>query len=155
MKHLRTLTLVLLAGGIATAQGRDIRKEIEQKMDEIAKLMRQSEELLLEITNVDRLVAQQEDVVRKLKELEPPPRPATPAANAERQKKRRALEEEQSEVVRKLQNMFDRQKQSGEMTVEQLAKISSTSSGRRATDFHSLLLEPRDRLLAQVALQQQ
>ncbi|MGH7162664.1 MAG: hypothetical protein ACREID_04210, partial [Planctomycetota bacterium] len=87
-------------GGAAAAQGGV--PDVKKKLEEIADLMRQSERLLLEITQIDRVVESQDEIVRKLKELEDDaprsPAAAPPPADEERERARRELQEKQAEV---------------------------------------------------------
>jgi hypothetical protein len=107
---------------LAAAQGHDMREEMKKKMDEISRLMRESEKLLLEITKVDRLVAQQQEIVRELEGLVPPPRDDA-AAQAAHEKKVDELKRQQSEAARRLSELFDGQRQRAETTVRQLEQL--------------------------------
>lgn len=114
MRHVMTIcAALLLCGGFARAQGGAPEEEMKKRMEEIARLMRDSERLLLEITQVDRLIEQQEEIVRKLEALEPPPT----EAQAEE------LRRKQEEVARKIQELFQGQKQTAELTVKQLEDL--------------------------------
>lgn len=99
------------ACGAARAQGSP-EEEMKKRMEEIARLMRESEKLLLEITQVDRLVDRQREIVEKLKELEPPQQDAAAELKAK-----------QEEIERKIQELFRDQQQKGEMTVKQLEEL--------------------------------
>ena len=124
MNRLGTTCLaLLLCCGLATAQESALREKIKKQMEEISGLMRESERLLLAITRIDRLVKAQEDIARKLKELDPPREQADAAATA---KQRNDLENKQQDIQRKLQELFSGQQQSAEKAAEQLQKLLLT-----------------------------
>ena len=133
MNRMIPTTLVLLVLGLtlpakpARAQGRNMREEMRKRMEEISRLMRESEKLLLEITRVDRLVRRQAKIVEELKRLEPPDRPkssdAAGEAKKERQKRGEELKGKQAEVARQLNQLFDGQKQRGEGAARELMEL--------------------------------
>jgi len=153
MRHVRTglaatcASLLLFAfpqAGVAVAQdphggGDSMEAELRKKAEEISRLMRESEQLLLRITRVDELVARQEEIARRLADLqrEPPPTPATtdPAetpeeARARRDRERAELEQQQAEIERRLGELFDRQSQAGKESVAKLIELlASLPSG--------------------------
>jgi hypothetical protein len=118
---IQVLAALCLATGLATAQGHDMRAQIEQKMREISQLMRESERLLLEITHVDRLVGRQQEIVRELEKLQQ--QPPSEAAAAQREERRRELQGRQQEVQRKLEEMLGDQERQAQLTVTQLEEL--------------------------------
>jgi len=147
MRHVRTgfaatcASLLLFAfpqAGVAVAQdphGGDsgsMEAELRKKAEEISRLMRESEQLLLSITRVDDLVARQEEIARRLAELQrdPPPTPATtdPAetpeeARARRERERAELEQQNADIRRRLGELFERQSKAGEESVAKLIEL--------------------------------
>ena len=117
-------TALLLCSTLAQAQGQNMRAEMRKRMEEISRLMRESERLLLEITRVDRLVAKQQAIVRELEKLEPPKTPKKDdPASAARQQKAEKLRKQQAEAARRLAELFDGQKKRGERTVFELGQL--------------------------------
>lgn len=120
--RLLTIALALLVpGAFAAAQGHSPQEEMRRKMEEIAQLMRESERLLLEIAKADRLIAAQEEIVRRLQELEPPPSEAT--GDRDLEKEREELRRQQAEIERKLSELLSGQKQRGQSAVERLREL--------------------------------
>jgi len=120
------LAALLLAAGNAAAQENAMVEKLRKQAEEVARLMRESERMLLEITRVDRMVETQEQIVDELRKLvppEPPPEGAAGGADEETARKRQQLEEKQAELSRRLEHMLSGQKQSAEMTVKQLEEL--------------------------------
>lgn len=119
-----TLGLLLCAGPLA-AQGQAMEEDLRRRADEIARLMRESERLLLELTRVERLVAAQEDIVRRLRELEPPTPPGEAGTEDAEERRRRAeeLRAQQADIERQLQEMLRNQQAAGARTVEELQRL--------------------------------
>ncbi|MHC4340363.1 MAG: hypothetical protein ACYSX0_09160 [Planctomycetota bacterium] len=115
------LTVLALLPCVPAARAQDQMGKMRQKMEEISRLMRESEELLLQLTKVDRLIAGQQELIRKLKELEPPLE--TASAEEAREKKRSELRNKQREIEQNLQQMLENQEQICELTVEELQKL--------------------------------
>ncbi len=115
------LAALVLCSTLAQAQGEDMRDKMRKRMEEISRLMRESERLLLDITKVDRLVARQQEIVRELEKLEPPKQ--NDPASAARQKRAEELNQQQAEAARRLSELFDGQKQRGERTVAELMAL--------------------------------
>ena len=120
-----TLAALVFCSTLAQAQGGDMQKNMREKMrkrmEEISRLMRESERLLLDITKVDRLVARQQAIVRELEKLEPPKQ--NDPASAARAKKAEDLRQQQAEAARRLSELFDGQRQRGERTVAELMDL--------------------------------
>jgi len=137
---LRTLAAVVFACGLASAQGADMREQLEKKMDDISQLMRDSEKRLLELANVDRIVEQQEEIVRRLEDLIPPQPPSDAEAARKLQEDKQELEKEQQEIGRRLQELVQGQEQAAQMTVKQLMELlqslprQQNQSGRKGED---------------------
>jgi hypothetical protein len=126
MTHFVATTLLLLAGaGIATAQedAGDVRRKLEKQMEEITRLMRDSERHLLELTRVDRVATEQAGIVERLKKLLDEPPPPDGDAAAAREQKKQELEREQAEIQRRIQALMENQKRLGELSAEQLRKL--------------------------------
>jgi len=121
----RILIALVLCSTLATAQDHSsIQEKIKKQMEEITQLMRESERWLLEMTQVDRVVNTQEEIVEEMKKLldkEPPN--MTPEQRAQRQQQKQQLEQKQTETVRKLDEMLKGQEQSADMTVKQLQEL--------------------------------
>lgn len=125
------LAALLVAARPAGAQpGGDLEAEMRKKMEEISRLMRDSERRLLEMTHVDRIVDQQEEIVSRLRELLPPEEAERQAAE-EMRKRREQLEQSQQELSRKIQELLDGQKNAGEQTVKQLQELLKNLPRRR------------------------
>jgi len=107
--------------------GENEMQKMRKSMDEIANLMRASEQLLLDVSNVDRLVQSQKDVDAKLQELlkdPPPPQQANASQAAEqRRQKQEQLEKKQGELKEKLQRLLQGQGQSGQALERSLAEL--------------------------------
>jgi len=114
------MTAVLLCSTLAQAQGQNMREEMKKRMEEISRLMRESERLLLEITKVDRLVAKQQAILRELKKLEPPKQDKP---SAQRKQKADDLKKKQADAARQLSELFDGQRQRGKRTVTELQAL--------------------------------
>ena len=113
---------VALMAGLASAQSAEMRKKLEKQMEEISRLMRDSERRLLELTKVDRIASQQTEIVKRLEELLPDAKqPPEQAAKAAKQKEE--LEKKQGELQRKLADLLDGQKNAGEMSVQELRNL--------------------------------
>jgi hypothetical protein len=120
---MRTLAVVLLCCGFAAAQDSALREKLQKQMEEISRLMRDSEGKLLEMTRVDTIVEAQSRIVDELQKLLDQPPPATNAAAEEREKQRQELEEQQEEITRKLKEMFEGQERSAGQTVKELQEL--------------------------------
>ncbi len=126
-----TLALPMLAlfATPAAAQEGDPRAEMKQKMEEIARLMRESERGLLDISRLGRLLEEQAAIVEKLKQLEPPEAGSAAASaektpeQAEREKQQQRLRERQRAVAERLKKLFEDQKGSAERSVEEIEKL--------------------------------
>jgi len=120
----RTSLTLLLAAGIAAAQGGAIDDKIREQVAEISRLMRESERLLLEITRVDRLVETQKQIEEEMKKLLPPEQPAEGGAGADEQaQKRQQLEAKHAEISQRLQEMLQGEREKAAMTVQQLEEL--------------------------------
>ena len=104
---MRTLAVVFLCCGLVAAQDSALREKLQKQMEEISRLMRDSEGKLLEMTRVDTIVETQARVVDELQKLLDKPPPATNAAVEQREKRRQELEAQQEDIARKLKEMFD------------------------------------------------
>ena len=122
MSSFRIATAMLLACGLAAAQGEDIKEKIKKQMEEISRLMRDSERRLLELTRVDRIAAQQQEIVERLDKLLPDPE-RSPEQAADAEKQRDELEKKQTELQRKLDELKETQRKAGELSVEELKKL--------------------------------
>jgi len=120
---IRSLPFVLAASVAARAQGEDPREEIRKKMEEISTLMRESEQLLLELSKVDRLVQSQQEVVEKLRELDDSPPPAGQAESTQRDEQRRNLQESQEKIRQKLAELTEGQQKRGEQLVRSIEEL--------------------------------
>jgi hypothetical protein len=120
---MRILAVVFLFCGFAAAQDSALREKLQKQMEEISRLMRDSEGRLLEMTRVDTIVEAQERIVDELQKLLDQPPPATKAAAEEREKRRRELEEQQEEIAKKLREMFEGQERSAGQTVKELQEL--------------------------------
>jgi hypothetical protein len=129
----------ILLGSVAIparAQGHSQTAEIKKKMEDISRLMRESERLLLEMTMIDRLVEQQRRVIEELKKLETPkeeqPSEATPQKDpkadpnqeqAAEKQMRDDLVKKQRELRKKLEDLFKNQDAASKMSVTQLEEL--------------------------------
>jgi chromosome segregation ATPase len=124
---MRNLTVALLVcGGVAVAQESALQDKLKKQMEEISRLMRDSERRLLEMTKVDVVVEKQRQIVAELRKLleQPPPTADHAAAQGqERDRRKEELEQQQAELVRKLEEIFEGQKQSAEQTVKELEEL--------------------------------
>ena len=120
---MRTLAVLVLCCGFAAAQDSALRAKLQKQMEEISRLMRDSEGKLLEMTRVDTIVEAQARIVDELQKLLDQPPPATKAATEEREKRRQELEEQQEEIAKKLRDMFEGQEQSAGQTVKELQEL--------------------------------
>jgi hypothetical protein len=120
---MRALVVILACCSIAAAQGSAVREKLQKQMEEISRLMRDSEGRLLEMTRVDAIIEKQEQVVEELKKLLDKPPPATDAATEQVEKRRQELEAQQEEIQRRLEEMFEGQKKSAIRTVEELREL--------------------------------
>ena len=123
-------------GGHAGGAGAE---DIGKKMSEISRLMRESERLLLEMTKIEQIVAQQRRVVEQLEKLKTPkqddPAGGTNAGQkqAEKQKQeqqqaaekkqREQLQQKQAELRRKLENLFKNQDRASSGSVTALEEL--------------------------------
>ena len=137
MKHPVLILSLVVIGAVAgaptaDAQGHSAGAKIKKQMEEISRLMRESERLLLQMTKVDRLVEQQRRVIEELEKLKTPKaeEPAGSAENADeakqekaKQEKRRALQEKQNELRRKLEDLFKNQDEASNRSVLQLEQL--------------------------------
>jgi len=120
----RTLSALLLAGGIAAAQQGSAEEAMRKQVAEISRLMRESERLLLEITRVDRLVETQKQVEEELKKLLPPEQQGQGDAGAEqRAQQRQQLEAKDREISERLEKMLTGEREKAALTVEELEKL--------------------------------
>ena len=123
----RILTWLLATAGLATAQEGAIQDKLREQAAEVARLMRESERMLLEITRVERIVETQDKIVDELRKLLPPEQPPEGGAAGEeadeQARKRQQLEARQAELTRQLEQMLEGQKQSADMTVKQLEEL--------------------------------
>ncbi len=112
-------------GGPGAPGGGDPREEIKKRMDEISNLMRASELLLLEVSNVDRLVQSQKAVDAELQKLlkDPPQQSDTAPAAEARREKQDQLEKKQGDLKEKLQRLLQGQGQSGKALERSLAEL--------------------------------
>jgi len=140
MKHPILIVSLVLIGAIAgaptaDAQGHSAGAKIKKQMEDISRLMRESERLLLQMTKIDRLVEQQRRVVEELEKLKTP-KADTPAGSSDavedaekakrekaKQQKRRELQEKQNDLRRKLEDLFKNQDQASRMSVKQLEQL--------------------------------
>jgi len=127
---LRIAVALALLAGASFAQGpSSMQEKLRRQMEDISQLMRESERLLLEIAQSDKLADRQAELVRKLEELEreKPPRDAAAAEAKKRleetREKQEELRQQQKEINRKLNELLQNQKQSSEMTVEKLVTL--------------------------------
>jgi len=120
---MRTLAVVFLCCGFAAAQDSALREKLQKQMEEISRLMRDSEGKLLEMTRVDTVVETQARIVDELQKLLDQAPPATNAAAEEREKRRQELEEQQEEIARKLKELFEGQERSAGQTVKELQEL--------------------------------
>ena len=125
MKTLLTaLAGVLCFGSVAAAQGpADQRAEMEKRMKEITRLMRESEQLLHEMTKVDRVVQRQREIIEELKKLQEPPPNADARARQAAQQQREKLEKKQKETEERIRKLFEGQKSASDMSVQELVKL--------------------------------
>lgn len=121
----RALLLVLLVGTLPLfAQGMDPREEMKKRMTEIARLMRDSERALLDISRLGRLLEEQQEIVRKLKELDqPPPETEVEAAMREHAEQQEKLRRQQEEITQRIRRLFDDQKKSAGETSRQIEAL--------------------------------
>ncbi|HEY7863619.1 MAG TPA: hypothetical protein VIE39_08165 [Thermoanaerobaculia bacterium] len=120
----RGTLFLLVAAGIAAAQQGAIEDKIRQQAEEIARLMRESERLLLELSNVDRIFDTQEKIVEELRKLMPPETPQGAGADeTEQARKRKELEEKQANLAKQIEEMLSRQAQSAQLTAKQLEEL--------------------------------
>jgi len=120
---MRTLSVFLLCCGVAAAQGAAMEEKIKKQMEEISGLMRDSERLLLELTKVDQVVTAQETVVEELRKLQQDAPPPDADARARQEQRKKELEGRQAELTKKLEAMFDGQKDKAERTVRELQDL--------------------------------
>ncbi|MHC4135727.1 MAG: hypothetical protein ACYTDU_01635 [Planctomycetota bacterium] len=120
---MRTLAFVLLCCGLAAAQDSAMREKLQKQMEEISRLMRDSEGKLLEMTRVDTVVEAQARIVEELQKLLDKPPPAANAAAEQREKRRQELEAQQEEITRKLKEMFEGQERSASQCVKELQEL--------------------------------
>jgi len=120
---MRTLAVLFLCCGFAAAQDSALREKLQKQMEEISRLMRDSEGKLLEMTRVDAVVEAQARIVDELQELLDKPPPATDAATEQREKRRQELEEQQEDIARKLREMFEGQERSAGQTIKELQEL--------------------------------
>ena len=120
---MRTLAVALLLCGLAAAQDSAMREKLQKQMEEIARLMRDSEDKLLEMTRVETVIEKQRQIVEELEKLLKTPPPAAAAAAEQREQRRQELEAQQEEVTRKLKEMFEGQERSAQQTVKELAEL--------------------------------
>ena len=123
---MRTLAVVLLCCGLGAAQESALREKLQKQMEEISRLMRDSEGKLLEMTRVDTIVERQEQIVEELRKLLDKPPPAADAAaekREQREQRRQELEEQQQEITRRLREIFEGQKKSADQTVKELQEL--------------------------------
>jgi hypothetical protein len=120
---MRTLTVALLLCGLAAAQDSAMREKLQKQMEEIARLMRDSEDKLLSMTRLETIVTEQERIVEELEKLLQKPPPNSDAAAEQREKSRRELEAQQEDITRKLKEMFEGQERSAQQTVEELQEL--------------------------------
>ncbi len=124
-----SLLLLALLAPRADAQEGDPREEMKRRMEEIARLMRESERGLLDISRLGRLLEEQAAIVEKLKQLEPPPaegaaaNPAQTPEQAEREKQQQRLRERQAAVAERLRKLFEDQKASASRSVEEIERL--------------------------------
>lgn len=119
----RTTLTLLVAAGIAAAQQGAMEDAARKQAEEVSRLMRESERLLLEITRVDRLVESQKQVEEELKKLIPPEQGGGGAAEEERSRQREQLQAKQAEIRRSLEEMLAGQKENANLTVQQLQEL--------------------------------
>ena len=120
---MRTLAVVFLCCGLVAAQDSALREKLQKQMEEISRLMRDSEGKLLEMTRVDTIVETQARVVDELQKLLDKPPPATNAAVEQREKRRQELEAQQEDIARKLKEMFEGQERSADQTIKELQEL--------------------------------
>jgi len=120
--NIRSLALLAALASAAVAQ-EDPREKLRRQMEEISKLMRESERLLLEISRVDRVQERQTEVARKLEELLKDPPQAGSAAAQTREREREALERQQEELRRQLEELLGGQQEKGEQLVHSLEEL--------------------------------
>ena len=120
---MRALSVFLLCCGVAAAQGSAMKDKVKKQMEEISRLMRDSERLLLELTKVDQVVAAQTEVVDELRKLQEQTPPKDAAARAQREQGKKKLEGRQGELTRKFEEMFKGQKARGERAVYELQEL--------------------------------
>jgi len=132
-----SLVLIAAVAGAPTAdaQGHSAGEKIKKQMEDISRLMRESERLLLQMTKIDRLVEQQRRVVEELEKLKPPKsdQPSGSSDGADDQEKakqeeakrqkRNELQEKQNQLRRQLEDLFNNQDQASRMSVQQLEKL--------------------------------
>jgi len=119
----RTTLSLLVAAGIAAAQQGAMEDAARKQAEEVSRLMRESERLLLEITRVDRLVESQKQVEEELKKLIPPEQEGGGAAEEERARQREQLQAKQAGIRRSLEEMLAGQKENANLTVQQLQEL--------------------------------
>lgn len=120
---MRILAVVLLCCGFAAAQGSSLREKLRKQTEEIARLMRDSEDKLLEMTRLETIAEAQEQIVEELEKLLEQPPPAAGAAAKQREKRRQELEAQQDEIARKLKQIFEGQERSAQQTVKELQEL--------------------------------
>ncbi|MGQ0612224.1 MAG: hypothetical protein ACT4PV_00525 [Planctomycetaceae bacterium] len=119
---IRCLAVLAALAAAAVAQ-EDPREKLRRQMEEISKLMRESERLLLEITRVDRVQERQAEVARKLEALLKDPPETGGAAAEKRDAERQALERQQEELRRQLEELLGGQQEKGEKLVKSLEEL--------------------------------
>lgn len=120
---MRILAVVLLCCGLAAAQDSSLREKLRKQMEEISRLMRDSEGKLLEMTRLETIVEAQQHIVEELEKLLQQPPAESSAAAEQREQHRRQLEAQQKEIARKLEEIFEGQDKSAHRTVEELQEL--------------------------------
>jgi len=129
-------------GGHAGGAGAE---DFGKKMAEISQLMRESERLLLEMTKIEQIVAQQRRVVEQLEKLKTP-KQNDPAGGTEQERKqkqeqqqaaekkqREQLQQKQAELRRKLEDLFknqDRASSGSVLALEELLRNLPAGGGQ-------------------------
>lgn len=120
---MRIVAVVLLCCGLAAAQESSLKEKLKKQMEAISRLMRDSEDKLLEMTRLETIAEAQEQIVAELEKLLQQPPAASDAAREQREKRRQELEAQQSEIARKLKEIFEGQEKSAQQTVKELQEL--------------------------------
>jgi hypothetical protein len=113
---------LLVAAGWAAAQQGSIEEQIRKQAEEVSRLMRESERLLLEISRVERLVETQKQLEEELRKLLPP-EGGQGATDDERARQRAELQAKQEALRKELEGMLAGQKENSTLTVQQLEEL--------------------------------